>query len=169
MTCTDCGTAMETKRGNYRYDDCGLPFVVLEDIEISRCAKCGATSAAISSVEKMHRAIASHVAQKGTRLTPDETRFLRKYLGFTGADFAQIVGVDAATVSRWENGLRPISPVADRLVRMLAIAQDPDRAELIEKLRRIDASTAQPVRIGLARSAAGVWDLARDQVAPGST
>jgi len=153
MTCTDCGSEMTTGTENYRYDQCGLPYVVLENVQVSRCQKCGAHEVSIVGLEALHHFIAYAVAQKGTRLTQEELRFLRKYLGFSGSDFAKIVGVKPETVSRWENGAKPPSPVADRLVRMLAISTEPatrypiDHSKVIKHLREIDGTVSEPVRV----------------------
>jgi len=57
------------------------------------------------------------------RLTPNEIRFLRKWLGWSGVDFAKHMGVTPETVSRWEsvdNG-KPMGGTAERLLR-LAVA-----------------------------------------------
>src|SRR5712691_1924098 len=152
MNCQDCGAEMKTSRENYRYDESGLPYVVLSGVEVGHCPKCGLREVAIVGMDNLHGLIARMVAQKSNRLTSEEVRFLRKYLGFSSVDFAEIVGVSAETVSRWENG-KQLSPIADRLIRMLAIGTLPateypiDCATIVERLRRIDESISQPVRI----------------------
>lgn len=52
---------------------------------------------------------------------------MRKYLGWSGVDFATHIGVKPETVSRWENGREPIGPVADRLLRTLVLLGQPIR------------------------------------------
>lgn len=162
MNCVDCGSQMVIKTENYRYDECGLPYVVLESVEVSRCPTCGAVEVAIPGVENVHRQIARAVANKDNRLTPDEVKFLRKYVGYSSADFAQVVGVDAATVSRWENGIRPVGAIADRLVRMLAMNRTPVTDYPIENLKRIDPEKSEPVRVELVRGEGeeSDWQLA---------
>jgi putative zinc finger/helix-turn-helix YgiT family protein len=153
MTCPDCETTMKTGLENYRYDECGLPYVVIEGVEVSRCPKCGTHEVSILGIESLHTFIAHTVAEKGTRLTPEELRFLRKYLGFSSVDFAEIVGVKPETVSRWENGAKVPSPVADRLVRMLALSTEPaaaypiDHSRIIQYLRKIDETLSEPVKV----------------------
>jgi putative zinc finger/helix-turn-helix YgiT family protein len=160
MKCMDCGAEMNTARENYRYDDCGLPYVVLEDVEVSRCSACGNIEVSIPAIEDVHEKIAWFVAQKSSRLTPDEVKFLRKYMGFSSGDFAEILGVDLATVSRWENGVRQMSSVADRLVRVLALTRQPASKYPIEKLREIDKDKAQPVRVELTQTEDRGWAAA---------
>ena len=45
---------------------------------------------------------------------------LRERLGMTQAEFAREVGVDSITVSRWERGIRKPTPVAAKMLEMLA-------------------------------------------------
>lgn len=158
MKCFDCGTVLETKRENYRYDDCGLPYVVLHGVEVSRCPKCGYEEVAIKSIENLHKLIAWRLAEKDSRLTAEEARFLRKYVGYSSGDFAEVLGVTVETVSRWENGVRPIGPVHDRLLRMLAVSKEPTCTYPIENLRRIDVTKAQPERVDATESVANGWE-----------
>jgi transcriptional regulator with XRE-family HTH domain len=52
-------------------------------------------------------------------------RYLRKYLGWSGADFAAHMGATRETVSRWETGDAPIGPTADRLLRLMVVTKTP--------------------------------------------
>ncbi len=115
MKCTTCGSKMSARRENYRYDASGLPGVTLAGVEVRRCAECGEHEVVIPSIEELHRAIVKVLVGKSERLAPTEIRFLRKYLGFSGADFAAHVGTTPETVSRWENGAAPMGVTADRL------------------------------------------------------
>lgn len=45
-------------------------------------------------------AVVQHIARSPERLGPAEIRFLRKYVGYSGKDFARFVGVTPETVSR---------------------------------------------------------------------
>jgi DNA-binding transcriptional regulator YiaG len=78
-------------------------------------------------MEMLHRMIAKKLIEATRLLVPDEIRFLRKWLGLSGLDFALIMGVRPETVSRWESEDRkfPISPTADRLLRMLVSNENP--------------------------------------------
>jgi len=97
-------------------------------VEVDRCPKCGAVEIVIPRIEELHRALALAILRKRGRLAAPEVRFLRKYLGWSGADFAKHMGVDAATVSRWENEEQPMGPVADRLLRLMVVTREPRRA-----------------------------------------
>jgi DNA-binding transcriptional regulator YiaG len=65
----------------------------------------------------LNEVLAKAIAKKPHRLTPGEIRFLRKYLGWSGKDFAQFMGVTPETVSRWENGAGRIGETAERFLR----------------------------------------------------
>jgi len=53
-------------------------------------------------------------------MTPAEIKALRRKLGLTGSKFAALIGCHPVTLRRWEAGLRPVSPMAQRLIRLLA-------------------------------------------------
>src|SRR5579883_463805 len=103
MKCFECGTEMTSAHENYHYTACGLPNVTLKDIEVRRCPNCGDYEPLIPQIEDLHRVIAFAVATQPSRLSAAEIKFLRKYLGWSGADFAKRMGVSQETVSRWEN------------------------------------------------------------------
>ena len=156
MTCFVCGSRMKTKRENYRYDAVGLPGITLQGVEVSRCGKCGEYEVAIPRIEELHRSIAQAVISKKERLTPAEIRFLRKQLGWTGAEFAGHFGAARETVSRWENGSAPMGPTADHLLRMI-VANPPAAASSVPcVLRPAAKSSPKPLRIGL-KVANGEW------------
>jgi len=124
MKCLECGGLLVTRRENHKYP-CGLPYVTLENIEVRHCKACGETSYVIPKIEKLHRVLALMVIEKQGKLTGDEIRFLRKYLGWSGADFAWNSGVTPETTSRWENGHQDMGPAAERLLRLCVLHMKP--------------------------------------------
>src|SRR5262249_50177460 len=137
MTCLECGTVVKTTRENVKYDASGLPGVTLLNIEVRRCPGCGETEYVIPKIEALHRAIAAVVIAKGAPLAPAEIRFLRKYLGWSGADFAEHMGATPETVSRWENGKLAMSPQADRLLRTMVVVKSPVENYSLDVLKEI--------------------------------
>ena len=49
---------MNISRENYRYDECGLKYVTLVGIEITRCPKCGNYEITIPRIEELHQLLA---------------------------------------------------------------------------------------------------------------
>ncbi len=158
MKCVECGAAMKRGRENYRYSECGLRYVTLMGVEVSRCPKCGNYEVAIPRIEELHRLISRILIDKMTRFTGSEVRFLRKSLGLSGAAFARRMGVTAETVSRWEQSVVPIGTQADRLLRLLVV-QGKRMTKYPEKsLERIDSKKIEETKLGLKPSEAG-WSL----------
>lgn len=62
MKCPECHTGvMKTKKETIRYKECGLPNVVLKNIEVDRCPDCGNTIMSIPAISGLHRTIALHL------------------------------------------------------------------------------------------------------------
>jgi putative zinc finger/helix-turn-helix YgiT family protein len=146
MNCPDCGAVLVSSRENHLYEASGLPNVTLANVEVRRCGKCGEFEVVIPKLEQLHRVLAQAVAMKKSRLTAAEIRFLRKYLGWSGVDFAKHMGVAAETVSRWENDREPMGPVADRLLRMMVAVREPVSNYSLDALMDLE-DTAKPVRV----------------------
>jgi DNA-binding transcriptional regulator YiaG len=53
-------------------------------------------------------------------MRPDQVKQIRRKLGLTGSKFAALLGVHPVTLRRWEAGLRPVSPMAEKLMWLLA-------------------------------------------------
>src|SRR5262245_14012742 len=144
MKCADCGESMVSARENFNYKASGLP-VTLVGVEVRRCKACGEYEVVIPRIENLHEVIAHAVVAKRPRLTSAEIRFLRTYLGWSGADFARRIGVAAETVSRWENGHDAMSPVADRLLRLMVLTRAPVSDYSLDALAEV-GDEAAPLR-----------------------
>lgn len=144
MVCSNCGKLQEASRGNYRYLESGLDNVIICDVEMIECG-CGEESALILGIIALHEAIANCLLEQETYLTGKEIRFLRKNLGLKGKIFAKLVGVDNATLSRWENDKSKPSARADRLIRFLyATKMKPEKAEEIASITYKVSPPKQP-------------------------
>ncbi|MBC7974245.1 MAG: hypothetical protein H7138_04615 [Myxococcales bacterium] len=125
MKCINCDHAMTTKRENVPYT--ALPGTVLIGVPVSRCSNCGEYEVAIPAIDELNRVLAGTVIRKRSRLRGGEVRFLRSYLGYSGSDFAKLIGSDPATVSRWESDKQPIGHHTDLLLRaMIALDRKVD-------------------------------------------
>lgn len=166
MTCVECGQAMRIRREIVPFDKpIGLPGVVL-DTFVARCPACGTYEVIIPNIEGLHQAIARTVVVKAARLSGADVRFLRKVLGWSGADFATHMGTSPETVSRWETGATPIGPQADRLLRLMVMTRDP-----VTDYRKLDllktVARAKPATVWLVARAGrkGDWNIKRSVTA----
>ena len=147
MRCANCGTEMITTREDYRYVDAGLTAVVLRDVELRRCRSCGEEETVLRAIESIHREIARRLVAKPGRLAPEEIRFLRKHLEYSGTELAAYMGVTPETVSRWENAAKDMGVVADRLIRLLVVQVEQIRDFPLEAMRQIEGGPAEPLRM----------------------
>ena len=118
----------------YRYTESGLPNVVLHGVTRFECPNGHGGAVSIPRLAGLQRVLARAVASEPARLEGAEIRFLRKHLGWSGVDFARTMGVDPATVSRWENDKEPMGPVAERLLRLMAMRDLPVEEYPTERL-----------------------------------
>jgi putative zinc finger/helix-turn-helix YgiT family protein len=161
MKCHECGGELTITRGRHHYTASGLPNVYLEGVETRACPACGTSEVAIPRVALLHRVIALDVARSTARLTGAEIRFLRKHLGWSGRDFARIFGVAPETVSRWENDRDPMGAIADRLLRLLAVRNEPVESYPTECLSEVAQTDPVAVSLSATATAAG-WRVARE-------
>jgi len=157
MKCFECAAELKVVRENRRYKECGLPNVVLRNIEVRRCPRCGAEDVVIPRLEDLHRLLAAVLLRKPGRLASPEVRFLRKSLGWSAEGFAGHMGVARETVSRWENGHEQMSPVAERLLRLAVAHETPVQGYHVRELAAIAKGESAPLQVTarLAESRAG--------------
>ena len=130
MMCAICENKKPLKTTSvraYRYKESGLDNVILHGVKESRCEACGEVYYSFGDIDKLHHLIAHHLIRKTEVLTGQEIRFLRKFLGFSSAAFAKLVGYELEHLSRVENGKHDVQKTFDHLVRMLVAKQLPDR------------------------------------------
>lgn len=108
MICHECNKSeMIERQENVRYDESGLPNVVLESVKVRQCPTCGNRLVTIPRLSELHRCIAVHLVKKIARLSPADIRFLRKSLGWSKNDFAKKMHVNIEQVYRWESDKSP--------------------------------------------------------------
>ena len=110
----------------HHFTESGLSYIYLEGCRRYDCTdgKCDGSEVAIPNLVGLMRTIAETVARQGRKLLPTEIRFLRTYLGFSGADFARRIGVSPETVSRWERGSVRMKNSTERFLRVLVLSKD---------------------------------------------
>src|ERR1035438_3591171 len=87
-TCTDCRGSAVGRRENYTYTECGLKNVVLLEVLVYRCTRCGAEQVEVPNMDGLHRTVALAVLCKPRLLAGDEIWFLRKVAGMTAKTLA---------------------------------------------------------------------------------
>jgi len=146
---------MVAQKGSYLYTESGLRNITLRNIELHNCKKCGEKVASIPKIEELHSVIAGAIIKKKVRLSANEIRFLRKYLGWSGKDFAEHMGVAHETVSRWENGKESMGPSADRLLRLMLHFNKPVDDYSLDLLREVTHASARQSRFEIAVNTTG--------------
>jgi putative zinc finger/helix-turn-helix YgiT family protein len=119
QSCYECHGATTGRRENYNYSECGLKNVVLKEVLVHRCSRCGAARVEIPNMDGLHRTIALMIIEKPSGLSCDEIRFLRTVAGLTATKFAKALGVTKNALSRWENNHKAAGAPGDRAIRML--------------------------------------------------
>lgn len=123
MNCLECGEEMESRIGSVPYK--ALPGTFLSGIRIHECPNCAEVEVEIPRITELNSLLARVLICQTTRLTGPQVRFLRKYLGLSGTDFARRMGVSKESVSRWETEKQHISPSNDRLLRLMVAYEEP--------------------------------------------
>lgn len=137
---------------HYHYHESGLPNIILKGVTVRRCPACNEFEVVIPRVTELHQIIALAVVRKTTRLTGAEVRFLRKFLGLSGVDFAGRMGVSPEAVSKWEHEKDPIGGQSDRLLRMMVVRDRPVEEYPIEKLAEINDNERESISLDLLSS-----------------
>lgn len=144
-TCPFCGASVEKHVGDFHYKACGLPEVWLEGVVIRTCTGCTEGGGVeIPDIAGLHTVLAGYLIQQKARLAHFEVRFLRKTLGWSSKDFAQKMGVDPATVSRWEAGTQNMEPAYDRLLRLYVAEDKPIENYSVHDTEGLKAERASP-------------------------
>lgn len=118
MKCHECGREMKESKETYHYKESGLKNVFLENVSVYRCT-CGEYIASIPAVIELNSVIALNLFKKKNMLKGEEIKYLRKNAGLSAKLFADYLGVDKSTISRWENNKRVHDKSNDRLIRLI--------------------------------------------------
>lgn len=150
--CSDCGSEARVERGTYRFRESGLDNVVLKGIETIKCSACGNEDPILPNLDGLLRVLAVALVTHKLPLTGAEVRYLRKYLGMSGEQFARILHTDKSTLSKWETGAVKLGSKSDLLIRAVTLNLGRGLREKAEQITRnfehIDEeSAASPHRI----------------------
>lgn len=114
----------------YEVSNLGLPYPVsIVDSAIQKQdTLTGSVSVSIPDFEGFLASLGIVRAMVANKLLGSEIRFLRKVIGLKSKEFAGEIGVDPATISRWENGNQLPSEDKERILRIIVIAMLAERA-----------------------------------------
>ena len=132
--CGNCGKETTAIRGNYRFDEVGIP-VLLKNVELVKCEDCGTIDPIIPDLNGLMHVIAFAVISHPCKLDGAEIKFLRKYLGMSGEEFSGLLDIDRTTLSKWENG-QDVGPQSDRLLRLLVLNKSLELRKRIEEMMK---------------------------------
>jgi putative zinc finger/helix-turn-helix YgiT family protein len=85
------------------------------------CSSCGAMYVEGLVLERFELTVAQALANAGER-SGEALKFMRKALGYSGRELAQLLGVTLESVSRWETGKHAVD--ADTIATLAALADD---------------------------------------------
>jgi DNA-binding XRE family transcriptional regulator len=119
MNCMECGRGhmVETVLPEHLEDLGGIVVNLINAVRVYRCDHCGAEETEIPDLRGLVRAVAMARAVFPVQLTGKDILFMRRALDMTQSQFAEAMGLRLETVSRWENGVRGIGGMSDKLVR----------------------------------------------------
>ncbi len=142
---------MSCSNERHHYKECGLDTVYLENVEVCQCQRCNEQVVRIPEIPRLNLVIGESLLQKNSILDGKEIRFLRKNMGLKAIDLQNILGVNNATISRWERGKQKISPSHDRLLRVVyahikGVARNKITSMIKDKFARIQINeSASPL------------------------
>ncbi|HEX7481749.1 MAG TPA: type II TA system antitoxin MqsA family protein [Polyangiales bacterium] len=113
------------------------------------CRACGDATVDADASKAFELRVAAELAAMG-RPTPEAFRFMRTALGFRGPQFAQLLGVDRGTLSRWENGVLRVDRGAFVVLGGLVVERLSGRDDTLARLRALHSpETATHKRVEL--------------------
>lgn len=115
--CGKCGKAMQLATIPYAttIEHDGRAYrVEVPCLTVPQCGNCQA----ISIDDEADRQISAAFRREARLLPPEEIRLGRERLGFTQKQFANLLGVGEATISRWETGAQIQQRALDRFLRV---------------------------------------------------
>src|SRR5437660_3933165 len=123
------------------------------EVPATHCEACGQTRVSGPGALAFERALVAELARG--EVGPQAFRFLRRAAGLQGSRLAELLDVTPGTVSRWENGRKPLERRAVALVSALALEQTGGKTATRAVLEALAAGKKPPKRVRLDVSAAG--------------
>ncbi len=135
--CPTCGSdRFVLKKAHHHFLESGLDNVHLTNVEIGMCGACGEKIVSIPHSTELMELIGESILLKPANLNGAEIRFLRKNIHLKINEFAQLLGVDRVTVSRWENERETPSSSTDRLIRLTYAVEAKVNESMMDSIRK---------------------------------
>jgi DNA-binding transcriptional regulator YiaG len=162
----------------YRDARLGLPGVVLVGAVTEFVCPRGHGVAGIS-IPNLDGAIAAAGVARvmhPLKLSGDDLRALRRACGWSAKELAELLGVRAETVSRWETGAETIGPANEKLIRLVVghdlaaheshlVPFDSEAVIAMDLQAGRSAARRLEIRLALVRvddaASAGAWEQAK--------
>lgn len=122
LTCPLCGNVgivTTVQPHTFDYGTGELKVQLTIDAPVRRCSSCDFEYLDHVTENLKQEAICEYLGV----LTPNEIRSIRRSCRMSRSKFAQVTGLGAASLNRWENGLNIQSLAYDRYLRLLAIPE----------------------------------------------
>lgn len=131
--CETCGANMQpnTTTQEFEYGRGSSAVLLRAVVPFWSCERCGDSVADWRAEAARDEAVCRHLGV----LTPQELKELRRSLGLSQAQLAQLTRIGVASIKRWESGGQPQSPSLDLFLRLL---QYP---EVVEHLRSLSLNS----------------------------
>lgn len=115
--CPKCeATRLEARTIKRKRHVAGHEFAA--DLPARVCVECGTSYVDDLIVSAFDTLVAAKLAEAGVT-EPEALQFMRKVTGLQGKEFAELLAVRPETVSRWEQGKRPIDRATYAVIRQL--------------------------------------------------
>lgn len=118
----------------HHFLESGLDNVYLNNVEMIKCPHCGEEVVRLPHSVELMRCIAQEVILVPRALSSKEIRFLRKSLHLKSQEFADLIGVDRVSMSRWENDNASPEKVTDRFIRLICAVKIGLEKDMIDRL-----------------------------------
>jgi len=150
--CPNCGAArVESQLMTRKRHVAGYVFTA--ELPSRTCAECGTSYFDDAAVGQFDALVAAKLAEAGVT-EPEALKFMRKVTGLQGKEFAELLAVRPETVSRWEQGKRPIDRATYAVMRQLVSERAHGVTATTDYLRSLRRPKRLPKTVKIALSCA---------------
>ena len=132
--CPACGGTLSPSRKRQSRRVGGRDFAVT--IVARSCRSCGAVFLENASLQRAEMAVACEIARHGP-VSGETFRLLRKTMALPAVVVAGLLDVTPETISRWENGQRPVDKATWLVLGSVVLERAQRRPETLERLRDV--------------------------------